>query len=194
LAKEKSIMSISKLLSKRTILAIDPATHSFAFSVVSSDGINAKLIAYGKVDLSKEKSMSDKFKVINLSFPAILTKHKPSLVLIEETIYISNPKTSRLLAYVVGALWSTSLKCGIPTEDVGPMTWKYGIGYKAVSKKEKEVWIAEMGIKEAKKKASFERKERTKRIIDEVIPNHGCSDYDILDSIGIAYWGVKSGK
>jgi predicted RNase H-like nuclease len=74
--------------------------------------------------------------------------------------------------------------------DVPPLTWKPFIGYKNVSAKEKAEWAVTMEQKEVKKKAEFERKERVKRIIDQRIPNHGCTDHDIIDSMGIGIWGL----
>lgn len=179
-------MSLIATLKKGRVFAVDPSTNSLAFSVVEPK----KLQAYGKIHLPKG-AWQDKFQVISVVLPKLLEFHKPTHFLIEQSIYIQNPNTSRQLAYINGCTLGVVLGSGLSrVSDVPPLTWKPFIGYKNVSKKEKDEWGLTMDQKEVKKKAEFERKERVKRIIDVRIPNHGCTDYDIIDSMGIGLWGL----
>ncbi len=180
-------MSIVKTASKTKVLSIDPSSKHYAFAVVT----NTKLIASGKVDFPKNSSLSEKFQIIDSSLPLLIQKYKPKQVVIEETVYLQNPNTTRLLAYIVGGLWSTALRHCSEVRDANPMTWKSGIGYKNVSASEKRTWGQSMTDLEVRKKAAFERKDRVRRIIDTKYPNHGVTDTDIIDAIAIGYWVVK---
>jgi hypothetical protein len=85
-----------------------------------------------------------------------------------------------------------SLACNVKVKDVGPLEWKRWLGYKSVSKTEIAAWTKDMGEKEAKKKASFERKNRVKTILEERIPNLDEGDYDVLDAIAIGVWAANT--
>jgi len=73
------------------------------------------------------------------------------------------------------------------------MQWKNFIGYQRIMKQEKEEYIAKMGKTEATKFMNKERKERTKRILEKRIDAvANIDDNDIVDSIGIAMWGLQN--
>jgi hypothetical protein len=73
------------------------------------------------------------------------------------------------------------------------MKWKSHIGYKNVTKSEKEAWKVKHGEKEAKKIAASERKERTGKIVKEKINGiDDITDNDILDSIAIGLWALEN--
>ena len=170
------------------IMAIDPSTNSLAFAVMEY----GTLLAWGKIDLPKG-TIIKKLGTINRMVPVILDTYIPDYFVIEQSIYIQNANTTRTLAYINGCVLSQVVQHGTKhIDDVKPLVWKPGIGYKNVSAKEKQIWKDQLGAKEAQKKASFERKERIKRIIDEKIPGHNCNDNDIIDAIGIGLWATQN--
>jgi hypothetical protein len=85
-----------------------------------------------------------------------------------------------------------ALASKVKVKDVGPLEWKRWLGYKSVSKTEIAQWSKEMGDKEAKKKASFERKNRVKILLEEKIPELDEGDYDVLDAIAIGVWAANT--
>lgn len=181
-------MSLSQKLHSGTILSIDPSTKSLAFAVVQRSGNDIRLKAKGKLNFTGLDDVMSKLGFLNAILPVIIEYHKPDIVVIEQTIYIQNPQTSRLLSYVVGHMLGLALLCKTKVKDVGPLEWKRWLGYKSVSKAEIAEWTKEMGEKEAKKKASFERKNRVKSILEERMPNLEEGDYDVLDAIAIGVW------
>ena len=69
--------------------------------------------------------------------------------------------------------------------------WKRGIGYSKVTKAEKEKWEKEIGVKEARKKAAFERKDRVRQILVTVLGkdfDESRYDSDEIDAIAIGVW------
>lgn len=170
----------------KRIIAIDPATHSLAYACLSLSDGNIVLHGYGKINLKSEKDIWKKISIINHALPQVLKKYNVSELIIEQSIYISNFQTSRLISYIIGA---TGAVGGLPTFDVGPMTWKSGLGYKTVSAKEKKEWTAAgMLPKEVKKKAEFERKNRVKVILQHRIPEFDIDDDDVTDAVAIGVW------
>lgn len=172
------------------LAGIDASSTGIAVCVIEQND-EVYVTAIYKLDLSG-RPMQEKLRIISAFF-ALFLKNHPDLdhIFIEQPIYIQNPATSRVLSQVSGHIWGECLRgCNVVTEVV-ISNWKAFIGYKNVSKKEKDEWIREIGEKEAKKKAIRERKERTIRIIHEKVPSLShIKDNDVCDAIGIALWGL----
>lgn len=183
--------NVVNALKNKTVIAIDPATHSLAFAALNNSNGDINLKGYGKIDL-KGLSVKEKFDRINASVPLLVETYSPNLIAIEQPIYIQNFQTSRGISYVVGYTWGRFNQEKLPVVDVGPMQWKAGIGYKKVSAKEKSEWSTIMTPVEVKKKAEFERKNRVKFILDNIFDIKNIDDNDIIDAIGIGYWSIKN--
>jgi Holliday junction resolvasome RuvABC endonuclease subunit len=170
-------------------LAIDSSSKSIAFAIFDKkDG--SRLVAVGKIDLPRD--MRRKLATINAALPALFDFY-PHIdhVVIEQTIYIQSPQTSRILSYIVGHIWGKCLEFSPNVTDVEIMKWKSHIGYKNVSKAEKIAWENQHGLTEAKKIAARERKERTGKIIKNKINGiDDVVDYDIIDAIAIGLWSI----
>jgi len=173
-------------------LSIDSSSQSIAYAVFDKKTSSTKLFAAGKINLPSH--MRDKLAAINKIIDIIFNKYKNiDCVIIEQTIYIQSPQTSRILSYVVGHIWGKCLEHCPDVRDVEVMKWKSHIGYKKVSKAEKEAWENLHGPVEAKKIAAKERKERTGKIIKNKISNiNDINDYDIIDAIAIGLWSIDN--
>ena len=174
------------------VIAIDPASHSLAWAILTYD---KELIATGKIDLSKDKEQSAKFNKIRQELLEIIETHSPDVAVIEQSVYIQNFQTSRVISYIIGFTWGVmSDKCN-SIEDVSPLMWKPAIGYKNVSKKDGE-YLSKNGKKgSVQVKLKNERKERVREIVAVAFGKDapGIEDDDIVDAIGISlwYWKVK---
>lgn len=172
-------------------LAIDSASHSYAFSVIDRTKSGLKLVSRGKVEFKKD--MESKIERITSTLPVLIESLHPTHMVIEETIYIQNANTTRILAYVVGSLWATGQVCGVKNiQDVGPLVWKRDLGYKRVMPAEKKQWAAELGKTEANKKAAFERKDRVRQIIAKRLPGVNLEDEDMMDAVAIGIWAAEN--
>lgn len=188
-------MSLRNIVQKdkwSRVIAIDPASHSLAWAVLSYD---KELIATGKIDLKKENDQSSKFNKIKKELIGIVDEYEPDVAVIEQSVYIQNFQTSRIISYIIGFTWGIiSDKCKT-IEDVSPLSWKPVIGYKNVTKKDGDV-LSKNGKKGSTQvKMKNERKQRVREIVSvsfgKDVP--GIDDDDIVDAIGIAlwYWKVK---
>jgi Holliday junction resolvasome RuvABC endonuclease subunit len=187
-----SLKNIIKKEKWNRVLAIDPASHSLAWAILSYD---KELIATGKIDLTKEKEQSQKFNKIKKELLEVVKEHSPDVAVIEQSVYIQNFQTSRIISYIIGFTWGIISDQCDAIEDVSPLMWKPAIGYKNVTKKDSE-YLAKNGKKgTVQAKMKNERKERVREIISVAFGKDtpGLEDDDIVDAIGIAlwYWKVK---
>nr|DAT56958.1 MAG TPA: RuvC [Caudoviricetes sp.] len=188
-------MSLKNILNKKSwsrLIAIDPASHSLAWCVIDSD---KNVLATGKIILSSTRDQSDKFKLIKKELIDVINKYTPDAAVIEQSVYIQNFQTSRVISYIIGFSWGVmSDKCD-SIQDVNPLVWKSAIGYKNVTKKDQEV-LKNNGKKGSLPiKAKNERKQRVREIVSVAYGSDtpGLEDDDIIDALGIALWYYKTG-
>jgi len=181
----KSIVGFKEPWQK--ILAIDPASHSLAWAVIDRD---KNILETGKIDLSKIKEVSLKFEEISRGIKSILDAHKIDHAVIEQSVYIQNFQSSRIISYIIGFTWGILSVYGVSTEDVSPLMWKPGIGYKNVTKKDQHE-LENNGQKGSIQiKMKNERKQRVRGIVSAAFGDdiEGLDDDDIVDAIGIGLW------
>jgi Holliday junction resolvasome RuvABC endonuclease subunit len=191
-------MSLSNLLKKpeeNRILAIDPASHSLAWVIFDIDKKtkDITLVKSGKIDYKKIPDIVGKFRVIRSSIESICVEYSPDVMVIEQSIYVQNFESSRIISYIIGFTWGIADEYCKKITDVNPLIWKNGIGYKNVTKKE----ILELEKNgESGSPALKAKKERKKRVRDIVAPffkndEIGLRDDDIIDAAGIGLWYIK---
>ncbi len=174
------------------MLAIDPASHSLAWAVIDS---NKNVIAVGKIVFDKDKDVSEKLAKIAYGIEEIVNEHKPDVAAIEQSVYIQNFQSSRIISYVIGFTWGLLFQKGIKTRDVNPLSWKPNIGYKNLTKQDQKV-LETNGVKGSIQiKMKNERKKRVREIVSIAYGSDtpGLEDDDIIDALGIALWYYKTG-
>lgn len=172
-----------------SLVGIDASSTVIALSFISQKDQSAYLTKVIKINLGNF-SMNQKLKIISNVFDKILPENT-DYIFVEQPIYIQNPATSRVLSQISGHVLGKCLEYCNNVNEITIANWKSYIGYKNVSKSEKESWEREFGASEAKKIAQRERKDRTIRIIHEKIPDTAhINDNDICDAIGISLYGL----
>lgn len=173
------------------IMSIDGSSTSIATSIFQQKIDETLLVETSKIKLDK-LSMNTKLNIISSYFPLFFKKYKIDYVFIEQPIYIQNPATSRVLSQISGHLIGTCLLGCDNVYEIPIANWKSFIGYKNISKAEKEAWSKEFGESESKKIAAKERKQRTIDIVHKKITGiDHIVDNDICDSIGIGLYGLN---
>lgn len=190
-------MSISSLVSKikdTRIIAVDPASHSLAWCILDISKTSITLVDSGKISFDKSPEMSNKFDIIKKEMPIICNKYKPNHAVIEQSVYIQNFQASRILSYIIGFTWGELDDFCETVQDVNPLKWKSGIGYKNVNKVEIDRIKKEFGEKGIQKRLVDERKNRVKKILTKYFINLDVDslDSDISDAIGIGLWYALS--
>lgn len=172
------------------LMAVDGSSTAIAIAIFEQTLDGARLIETSKIKLDK-MPMSMKLRIIGKYFPLYFKKYNIEYVFVEQPIYIQNPATSRILSQISGHIIGISLMHCNYVEEVQIANWKSFIGYKNVSKAEKEAWTVKYGKTEANKMAASERKQRTIRIVHDKISNiDHITDNDVCDAIGIGLYAL----
>lgn len=197
--KYNILMSLANIVKKneeKVVLAIDPSSHSLAWVIYDINKKNPdpiRLVASGKIDFKKVPDVVGKFRVIKENIENICKKYEPSTLVIEQSIYVQNFESSRIISYIIGYTWGISDDYCSKITDVNPLIWKNGIGYKNLTKAD----IAKLdknGEKGSSQlKAKKERKRRVREIVQPFFSDdpEGLSDDDIIDAAGIGLWYIK---
>lgn len=183
-------MSINKIVTsmKSTrLIAIDPSSHSLAWSVIDLDKGKFDIVATGKIDFKNDKEIYSKLRVIRKEIKDVWSKYQFKEATIEQSVYIQNFQSSRIISYIIGYTWGVLDEYCHDVCDINPMVWKNKIGYKNISKEDKQRITSECGGKGVQKRLTQERKDRVKRIIEKQVA-FSTEDDDINDSLGIALW------
>lgn len=185
-----SVRSLVSSIKSERIVAIDPSSHSLAWVIYDVTLDKIDLVANGKIDYKKDKDVSLKFKAIDAGLNEIIKEYRPKNAIIEQSIYVQNFETSRIISYVIGYSWGVLSAGGCLVSDVNPLMWKSGIGYKNLSKKDTEAFKndGEKGSLQIKQKN--ERKKRVRNIVSKYFDKGdiGIDDDDIIDAAGIGLW------
>jgi len=185
-----SVRSLISSIKSERIVSIDPSSHSLAWVIYDVTLDSIKLIANGKIDYKKDKDVSIKFKAIDAGLKKIVEEYKPKNAIIEQSIYVQNFETSRIISYIIGYSWGVLSSGGCLVTDVNPLMWKSGIGYKNLNKKAIEDLRnnGEKGSIQIKQKN--ERKKRVREIVSKYFDKDdiGIDDDDIIDAAGIGLW------
>lgn len=169
----------------KRILGIDSSTTGIAWTLVYS----GKPQKWGKIDLTKIKSMEARLAHIGQEYPKLLAELKPDYIYVEQTIYMRSVSTMRVLSYIVGALMCMSTQAGIGITDIAPMTAKSFYDYSTLSRKFTAAASKKLGPKEGKKFCEALRKSQVQRVNEFNFKNFDASDHDISDSCSIAIYG-----
>lgn len=189
-------MAISNLVASvknSRIIAIDPASHSLAWVVYDIKSSKIAIHACGKINYKEYKGASAKFSVIDKELKKVYKEYKPEFAVIEQSIYVQNFETSRIISYIIGYSWGVLNNFGCHVTDVNPLVWKSGIGYKNLNKKEQQL-IADNGEKGS---LAIKLKKERKRRVQEIVKNYFSElpeylgDDDIIDAAGIGLWYCK---
>jgi Holliday junction resolvasome RuvABC endonuclease subunit len=169
------------------IIAIDPSSHSLAWCVVDLDKKKFDIVATGKIDFKDKKEVSNKLSTIRSGLQDIWEDYSFRNACIEQSVYIQNFQSSRIISYIIGYSWGVLDEYCDSVVDINPLVWKNRIGYKNVSKDDKKRIEIQYGSKGIQKRLTQERKDRVKKIVDAFCSG-STDDDDINDAIGIAMW------
>lgn len=156
---------------KIKILALDQASAKTGLAIFE----DTELKKYNMIDLSKEKDVEQRFKLMCEKINNVITTVKPSHIVFEDVSLQTNPATLILLSQIQGAIIQTCLINNIPYDIYKPSNWRKVIGINGGK-----------GIKRAEYK---------KRALDYVIHTYGINtNEDIAEAICIGSAYIKNNK
>ena len=186
-------MSVNNLVTAikvRRVISMDPSSNSLAWVIFDHTSKDISMVACGKINFRETKEISSKFAIINKELKKIYKEYGPAVSVIEQSIYVQNFESSRIISYIIGYSWGVMSGFGVEIMDINPLIWKNKIGYKNITATDKN------NIENNGEKGSFqaklkkERKNRVREIVKIYFKNHmdSLADDDIIDAAGIGIW------
>lgn len=183
-------MTLAKLAKPKaySVLGIDASTNSVAFCLIA----NGYPVKWGKVEF-KGADIFEKICDAKIKMHAMLTELQSDYIAIEGAVLVRSPDAVIKLSYVYGAVIAELMTTGSKVTTVSPTAWQAKIGNKNPTKAEKESLKAKFpGYADSwyKNQIRIMRKKRTAEWAKSRF-NIDVTDFDVADSIGIAYYAYE---
>ncbi|MEX0332096.1 MAG: crossover junction endodeoxyribonuclease RuvC [Puniceicoccaceae bacterium] len=139
-AKKASSSAIASRLGKTAfrgiILGIDPSLRGTGLAVLSFESSKeGELLASSTVNPPKSADLPECLGCIGRAVEAAINQFKPTVVAIEETIYVQNFRTAQKLGAARGAAIGQAAIRGLPVHEYPPLRIKQAVvGYGRASK------------------------------------------------------------
>lgn len=170
-------------------MGIDSNTKSIAFSIF--DG--KELIHYGKIDITGQ-DIYEKIRDAGIKSRALCKHYKVGYIAIESSVFVKSAQVAIKMAYITGAILAGLTSSGADSIAIPPRTWQQFIGNVTFTKDMKEAVVLENPDKSSNWISNEIRKRRKQYTIDFFNNkfNISCSDDDVSDAIGVAYYVVNN--
>lgn len=171
-----------------SVLGIDASTNSVAFCLFA----NGYPFKWGKIEFVGS-DIFEKILDAKIKMHAMLSELQSDYIAIEGAVLVRSPDAVIKLSYVYGTVIAELMTTGSKVTTVSPTSWQSSIGNKNPTKAEKELLKAQFpGYADSwyKNKIRNMRKQRTADWVKSRF-NIDVTDYDVADSIGIAYYAYE---
>ena len=119
------------------VLGIDPGYAIVGFGVIDSVGIRHKAIDYGVITTPAGIPIEDRLLMIYEQLTAIIKKHRPDAIAIEELFFNTNHTTAIPVAEARGVILLCAKQCGLQIFEYTPLQVKQAVvGYGRAEKKQ----------------------------------------------------------
>jgi crossover junction endodeoxyribonuclease RuvC len=128
------------------VLGIDCGTECTGYGVVEIDSRDElRCIAFGGIALSRQISMAEKLCVIFEKLSAVIEKHTPEQVAIEDVFYAVNAKSALKLGQARGVAMLAASSRGLPVTEYAPLSIKSAVvGYGRAEKEQVQMMVARL--------------------------------------------------
>ena len=112
------------------VFGIDPGSARTGYGCVQSDGTRHRLIACGAISISARKPFPEKLEVIHAELGALLERHRPDCVAIENLFHAVNARSALKLGHARGVAMLAAVEAGVPIVEYTPAEVKQSVvGY-----------------------------------------------------------------
>ncbi len=121
-------MGAHSSVSTELILGIDPGTAVTGYGVVAKEGGSAvSLVECGVVRTSSGEALADRIREIYEEITALITRHAPSVVVVEDVFQGKNVKSALTLGHARGAILLAAALGEIPIAEYSPREIKKAV-------------------------------------------------------------------
>ena len=112
------------------VFGIDPGSARTGYGCVQSDGTRHRLIASGAIVMSASRPFPEKLKVIHAELAALIARHRPDYVAIENLFHAVNARSALKLGHARGVAMLAAVEAGVPIVEYTPAEVKQSVvGY-----------------------------------------------------------------
>lgn len=108
------------------IIGIDPGTAIIGYGVINS-GRKLEVIDYGCIKTSIDLSTAERLEKLHKELEALIRKHKPEIVAVEDIFFFKNLKTAIKVSQARGVILLTIAQNKIPVAEYTPLQIKQAV-------------------------------------------------------------------
>jgi crossover junction endodeoxyribonuclease RuvC len=112
------------------VFGIDPGSARTGYGCVQTDGSRHRMIACGAVTIPGSRPFPEKLKVIHTELAALLSRHRPDVVAIENVFHAANARSALKLGHARGVAMLAAVEAGVAIVEYTPAEVKQSVvGY-----------------------------------------------------------------
>jgi len=112
------------------VFGIDPGSARTGYGCVQSDGSRHRMIACGAVTIPAANAFPEKLRIIHVELGALLARHRPDVVAIENLFHAANARSALKLGHARGVAMLAAVEAGVPIVEYTPAEVKQSVvGY-----------------------------------------------------------------
>lgn len=116
---------------------IDPGSFRTGYGCVESDGSRLRLIDCGTIVVPRHAAFPDKLHAIHAGLDALLAKHRPDCVAVEDVFHARNVRSALQLGHARGVALLAATQAGLPVATYSPTQIKHAVvGYGRAEKRQ----------------------------------------------------------
>ena len=124
------------------IFGIDPGSERTGYGCIDTDGSRCRVVVCGAITVPARTPFPDKLTRIYDELAALLARHRPACVAIEDVFYARNPRSALKLGQVQGVALLAASKAGLPVVEYAPTEVKRAVvGYGRADKRQVQQMI-----------------------------------------------------
>jgi crossover junction endodeoxyribonuclease RuvC len=109
------------------ILGVDPGSRRTGFGLIATNGTHRELVAKGVVSPPPRLSIEERLKWIHEAIAALIARHRPHAMAVEDVFHSVNSRTALVLGHVRGVILLAGAEGGIPVAAYPAATVKLGV-------------------------------------------------------------------
>ena len=112
------------------VFGIDPGSARTGYGCVQSDGSRHRMIACGAIAIPASNAFPEKLRIIHVELGALLGRHRPDVVAIENLFHAANARSALKLGHARGVAMLAAVEAGVPIVEYTPAEVKQSVvGY-----------------------------------------------------------------
>ena len=124
------------------VFGIDPGSARTGYGCVESDGTRHRMVACGAIAIPASNAFPEKLRIIHFELGALLARHRPDCVAIENLFHAVNARTALKLGHARGVAMLAAVEAGVPIFEYTPAEVKQSVvGYGRAEKRQVQSMI-----------------------------------------------------